>query len=122
MRVHLNLGNALVIISVDTTDMADNVEESHPTLELAPRVSAPKTRPAAAVQPEWKSCCFPLQPQAATFAIQVFFSAFLVFFSAYKLVIIEAPDPLYVSLLTTTVGVWLPSPLHATASLALAAS
>ena len=63
--------------------------------------------------PEWKSCCFRLQPQAATFAVQVFFSAFLVFFSAYKLVIIDSPDPLYVSLLTTTVGVWLPSPLHA---------
>ena len=60
--------------------------------------------------PEWKSCCFRLQPQAATFAVQVFFSAFLVFFSAYKL---DSPDPLYVSLLTTTVGVWLPSPLHA---------
>jgi hypothetical protein len=68
---------------------------------------------AAAPQPqEWKSCCFRLQPQAATFTVQVFFSAFLVFFSAYKLVIIDAPDPLYVSLLTTTVGVWLPSPLH----------
>ena len=63
-------------------------------------------------QQEWKSCCFRLQPQAATFAVQVFFSAFLVFFSAYKLVIIDSPDPLYVSLLTTTVGVWLPSPLH----------
>jgi hypothetical protein len=61
---------------------------------------------------EWKSCCFRLQPQAATFAVQVFFSAFLVFFSAYKLVMIDQPDPLYVSLLTTTVGVWLPSPLH----------
>ena len=74
--------------------------------------SVPATAPAAPPQQEWKSCCFRLQPQAATFAVQVFFSAFLVFFSAYKLVIIDSPDPLYVSLLTTTVGVWLPSPLH----------
>ena len=62
---------------------------------------------------EWKSCCFRLQPQAATFSVQVFFSSFLVFFSAYKLLNAGLPDPLYVSLLTTTVGVWLPSPLHA---------
>ena len=101
--------------------MAEN-EGKNPILELASLTpSAPKPRPAAPL-PEWKSCCFRMQPQAATFAVQVFFSAFLVFFSAYKLVIIEAPDPLYVSLLTTTVGVWLPSPLHASASLALAAS
>ena len=119
MRVHLN---ALGIISEDIVKkMAEN-EGKNPILELASRTpSAPKSRPAAPL-PEWKSCCFRMQPQAATFAVQVFFSAFLVFFSAYKLVIIEAPDPLYVSLLTTTVGVWLPSPLHASASLALAAS
>jgi hypothetical protein len=75
-----------------------------------PATAAPP--PPRETLPEWKSCCFRLQPQAATFAVQVFFSAFLVFFSAYKLVIIDSPDPLYVSLLTTTVGVWLPSPLH----------
>ena len=46
------------------------------------------------------------------FSVQVLFSAFLILFSAYKLIIIDSPDPLYVSLLTTTVGVWLPSPLH----------
>ena len=127
MRVHLN---ALGIISEDIVivkikKMADIIEGESPPpiLELASRApSAPSARKAAAPLPEWKSCCFRMQPQAATFAVQVFFSAFLVFFSAYKLIIIEAPDPLYVSLLTTTVGVWLPSPLHASASLALAAS
>ena len=62
--------------------------------------------------PEWKSCCFKISPACATFSVQVVFSAFLIIFSAYKLIIIDAPDPLYVSLLTTTVGVWLPSPLH----------
>lgn len=63
--------------------------------------------------PEWKSCCFRLQPQLATFAVQVFFSAFLVLFAAYKLQQnTGTADPLWVSLLTTTVGVWLPSPLH----------
>jgi hypothetical protein len=46
--------------------------------------------------------------------IQVFFSAFLIFFSAFKLADAVQPDPLYVSMLTTTVGVWLPSPLHST--------
>jgi hypothetical protein len=64
--------------------------------------------------PEWKSCCFRLQPQLATFAVQVLFSAFLVLFAAYKLQQnTGAADPLWVSILTTTVGVWLPSPLHA---------
>jgi hypothetical protein len=69
------------------------------------------TKEANAV-PEWKSCCFKISPACATFSVQVVFSAFLIIFSAYKLIIIDAPDPLYVSLLTTTVGVWLPSPLH----------
>lgn len=64
--------------------------------------------------PEWKSCCFRLQPQLATFAVQVLFSAFLVLFAAYKLQQnTGTADPLWVSILTTTVGVWLPSPLHA---------
>jgi hypothetical protein len=67
--------------------------------------------------PEWKSCCFRLQPQLATFAVQVLFSAFLVLFAAYKLQQnTGTADPLWVSILTTTVGVWLPSPLHATAT------
>ena len=69
------------------------------------------TKEANAV-PEWKSCCFKISPACATFSVQVVFSAFLIIFSAYKLIIIDAPDPLYVSLLTTTVGVWLPSPLY----------
>ena len=64
---------------------------------------------------EWKSCCFTLHPQILVFVTQVFFSAFLIFFSAYKLVGAGQPDPLYVSMLTTTVGVWLPSPLHSSA-------
>lgn len=64
--------------------------------------------------PEWKSCCFRLQPQLATFTVQVLFSAFLVLFAAYKLQQnTGTADPLWVSILTTTVGVWLPSPLHA---------
>lgn len=62
--------------------------------------------------PEWKSCCFRLQPQLATFTVQVVFSGFLVLFAAYKLQQNAVPDPLWVSILTTTVGVWLPSPLH----------
>ena len=67
--------------------------------------------------PEWKSCCFRLQPQLATFAVQVLFSAFLVLFAAYKLQQnTGTADPLWVSILTTTVGVWLPSPLHASST------
>jgi hypothetical protein len=73
------------------------------------------TKEANAV-PEWKSCCFKISPACATFSVQVVFSAFLIIFSAYKLIMIGAPDPLYVSLLTTTVGVWLPSPLHSTSA------
>ena len=64
---------------------------------------------------EWKSCCFTLHPQILLFITQVFFSAFLIFFSAFKLLAATPPDPLYVSMLTTTVGVWLPSPLHQSA-------
>jgi hypothetical protein len=64
------------------------------------------------VSNEWKSCCFRLQPQAATFSVQVFFSVFLVVFACFKLSQNTAPDPLWVSILTTTVGVWLPSPIH----------
>jgi hypothetical protein len=41
----------------------------------------------------------------------VFFSGFLILFSAWKLAQTNTPDPLWVSLLTTTIGVWLPSPL-----------
>ena len=72
--------------------------------------------------PEWKSCCFKVQPQVATFAVQVFFSVFLVFFAALKLYESGPADPLWVSVLTTTVGVWLPSPLHTTSSLSRSAN
>jgi hypothetical protein len=41
----------------------------------------------------------------------VLFSGFLILFSAWKLAQTNTPDPLWVSLLTTTIGVWLPSPL-----------
>lgn len=75
---------------------------------------------AQAVDREWRSCCFRLQPQAATFAVQVTFSGFLIVFSAYMLILTgrqnTPPDALWVSLLTTTVGVWLPSPLQHTGS------
>lgn len=80
-----------------------------------------KSHPTSARQEvvvEWKSCCFRLQPQAATFAVQVTFSGFLIFFSAYMIILTTKqnapPDALWVSLLTTTVGVWLPSPLQHT--------
>jgi hypothetical protein len=62
---------------------------------------------------EWKSCCFRLQPQLVTFMVQVTFSAFLILFAAFKLNQTTGPaDPLWVSILTTTAGVWLPSPLQ----------
>ena len=70
------------------------------------------TKVTSAALPEWKSCCFRLQPQLATFTVQVVFSGFLVLFAAYKLQQNAMPEPLWVSILTTTVGVWLPSPLH----------
>jgi hypothetical protein len=88
--------------AVPTEDSKSQVESKVPTL---------LTKEANAV-PEWRSCCFKISPACATFSVQVIFSAFLIFFSAYKLIVIDTPDPLYVSLLTTTVGVWLPSPLH----------
>ena len=82
--------------------------------EVAPTQIDEKKAPADADEPqrEWRSCCFKLHPQVLVFMTQVFFSAFLIFFSAYKLADAGQPDPLYVSMLTTTVGVWLPSPLH----------
>ena len=80
---------------------------------VAPRDEDKKATPGSdETLREWKSCCFTLHPQILVFVTQVFFSAFLIFFSAYKLVGAGQPDPLYVSMLTTTVGVWLPSPLH----------
>ena len=80
--------------------------------EVAPTQIDEKKAPADEPQREWRSCCFKLHPQVLVFMTQVFFSAFLIFFSAYKLADTGQPDPLYVSMLTTTVGVWLPSPLH----------
>jgi hypothetical protein len=65
---------------------------------------------------QWRSCCFQLQPQAATFTVQVVFSAFLMIFAAWKLSLTESVDALWVSLLTSTVGIWLPSPIHVTGS------
>ncbi len=73
-------------------------------------------RPAQQDQPTWRSCCFQLQPQAATFTVQVLFSAFLMMFAAWKLSLTENVDALWVSLLTSTVGIWLPSPIHNTGS------
>jgi hypothetical protein len=61
--------------------------------------------------PVWRSCCFSSSPAAATFIVQVLFSGFLILFSAWKLAQTNTADPLWVSLLTTTIGVWLPSPL-----------
>ena len=81
---------------------------------IAPSTNDEKKVPAGDQQREWRSCCFKLHPQFLVFMIQVFFSAFLIFFSAFKLADAVQPDPLYVSMLTTTVGVWLPSPLHST--------
>jgi hypothetical protein len=80
----------------------------------SPSVAGDEAKNAAqeSTSKEWKSCCFTLHPQILVFITQVFFSAFLIFFSAYKLLQANPADPLYVSMLTTTVGVWLPSPLH----------
>ena len=61
---------------------------------------------------EWKSCCFLVNPQAATFSVQVLFSLFLILFSAYKVSGIGPPEPLWVSILTSTIATWLPSPIH----------
>ena len=87
-----------------STELAD--VKSHPTSAARQEVV------------EWRSCCFRLQPQAATFAVQVTFSGFLIVFSAYMIILTTKqnapPDALWVSLLTTTVGVWLPSPLQHT--------
>ena len=79
---------------------------------VAPSPNDEKKVPTGDQQREWRSCCFKLHPQILVFMTQVFFSAFLIFFSAFKLIGAVQPDPLYVSMLTTTVGVWLPSPLH----------
>ena len=81
--------------------------------EIQPSHLSPLETEAAVTMPrEWRSCCFKISPPCATFSVQVLFSGFLILFAAYKLAQTGAPDPLYVSLLTTTVGVWLPSPLH----------
>jgi len=61
---------------------------------------------------EWKSCCFLVNPQAATFAVQVLFSLFLILFSAFKVSGSGSPEPLWVSILTSTIATWLPSPMH----------
>jgi hypothetical protein len=89
------------------SESSDSKQVTEATSKIPTRLSK-----EANVVPEWKSCCFKISPACATFSVQVLFSAFLILFSAYKLIIIDSPDPLYVSLLTTTVGVWLPSPLH----------
>ena len=53
-----------------------------------PITSAPpedkRVSPSAELPREWKSCCFLVNPQAATFAVQVLFSLFLILFSAFK--------------------------------------
>ena len=90
--------------------MDDPVDQKTTQVPSAPLSNVPLSSEHL---PEWRSCCFRLQPQLATFTVQVLFSAFLVLFAAYKLQQnTGTADPLWVSILTTTVGVWLPSPLH----------
>jgi hypothetical protein len=67
---------------------------------------------SAEMHREWKSCCFLVNPQAATFAVQVLFSLFLILFSAFKVSGSGPPEPLWVSILTSTIATWLPSPMH----------
>ena len=89
--------------------------------EVAPAQIDEKKAPVDEPQREWRSCCFKIHPQVLVFMTQVFFSASIIFFSAFKLIDAAQPDPLYVSMLTTTAGVRLPSPLHSTSKSSLLA-
>ena len=104
----------LYVTTSDRSDLTFRKATHVCRVHSRPEYERRKKVPAGDQQREWRSCCFKLHPQFLVFMIQVFFSAFLIFFSAYKLADAVQPDPLYVSMLTTTVGVWLPSPLHST--------
>jgi len=58
----------------------------------------------------WKSCCFTFDSRAVLFFVQVLFSAFMMGFAANKLNNPGPPDPLWVSIMTSMIGIWLPSP------------
>ena len=58
----------------------------------------------------WKSCCFTLDSRVVLFCVQVLFSAFMMGFAASKLHATTVPDPLWVSIMTSMLGIWLPSP------------
>jgi hypothetical protein len=62
---------------------------------------------------EWRSCCFILDRRCLLFLIQVIVTLSLMFFSMYRLVVADACSPdkqVFVSLLTMTVSIWIPSP------------
>ena len=58
----------------------------------------------------WESCCFAVDRDAVKFITQVMFGVSVVVFSMFQIVM-EAPNPeIYFSLLSGTVGVFLPHP------------
>jgi hypothetical protein len=58
----------------------------------------------------WESCCFAVDRDAVKFITQVIFGVSVVAFSMFQIVL-EAPNPeIYFSLLSGTVGVFLPHP------------
>lgn len=61
----------------------------------------------------WKSSCHECSPKLLLFLAQVWFSSFLIILSVYMIVQQgpgSAPNALWVSILTSTATLWLPSP------------
>lgn len=70
-------------------------------------------RSAVVTDSMWKSSCREWNPKLLLFMAQVWFSSFLVILSVYMIVkqgTEASPNALWVSILTSTATLWLPSP------------
>lgn len=79
------------------------IQRSRPNGDTEEIVAAPRV---------WKSCCFAVEPAAATFIVQTIFSLLLMVFSMSQLVYSKDSEDKawHVSLLSLLVGIYLPSP------------
>lgn len=64
----------------------------------------------------WKSCCFNVDPEFATFMVAVISSFTLISFCIFQIMVMDKDGTgdrfaIYMSLLTGSVHVWIPSPI-----------
>lgn len=91
--------------------MQQNEVHPQPSKEQGDKSSVDRRELLEALGPtECKSCCFTINPKMVLFLFQACFSAFVFIFSAWKLRGDQPPDPLWVSILTSMIGLWLPNP------------